>query len=194
MLRTFLFAILVFADLSHREIDIDRSSSKQGYSKAVDLWSIGCVTVVLLTGGSQFRDSRTNQYSDTLAKGCNLAELERSSEWSETSARPKAFVGKLLLLDESRRLTAREALQDSWFNNDFLKPEFEDLYKRTIRHWQPSLYKKPIIEFMNAREVKQLQCSQDVLAAERKSQGRRGQSPVEPPVSDPHHLASPLAS
>jgi serine/threonine protein kinase len=123
-----------------------------------------------------------------------LADLERTSEWSETSARPKAFVGKLLLVDESRRLTAGEALQDSWFNNDFLKPDFEDLYKRTIRHWQPSLYKKPVIEFMNAYEVKQLQCSQDVLAAERSSRGRRGQSPVEPPVSDPHHFASPLTS
>jgi serine/threonine protein kinase len=174
----------------HREIEMGGPGSKQGYSKAVDLWSIGCVTVVLLTGGSPFRDSQTNQYSAILARDCNLTELERSSDWAEISARPKAFVMKLLLLDESRRLTAEEALLDAWFNNDFLKPDFEDLYKRTIRHWQTSIRKKPIIEFMNAHEVKQFQCSQNVLASERRSQGRRGQIPIEPPVS--HFIGLPF--
>lgn len=194
MPRTCFLANLATANAQHREIEIGRSGSRQGYSKAVDMWSIGCVTVVLLTGGSPFRDSRTKQYSDDLARDCNLTELKRSSEWSEISARPKGFVMKLLLLDESRRLTAEQALLDAWFNNDRLKPDFEDLYKRTIRHWQPSIRKKPIIEFMNACEVKQFQCSQNVLAAERRSQGRRGQSPVEPPVSDMRCFTSSLAS
>ena len=149
------------------------------------MWSLGCVTVVLLTGSSAFTNPRTGQYSATLAQNCNLRELERSSEWSEVSARPKAFVGKILVLDESRRLTAEESLQDPWFNNHIHKTDFEELYKRTIRHWQPRVQKKPIVEFMDANEVKQLPCSQGLLAVERRNRGRTGQTPVEPPVRDP---------
>lgn len=152
------------------------------------MWSLGCVTVVLLTGCSAFRDPRTHQHSETLAKNCNLTELEGSSEWPEVSARPKAFVGRLLLLEESRRLTAAEALQDPWFNNEFHKTDFEELYRRTIRHWRPRVHKKPVIEFMNAREVKQLPCSQKVLAGERRTRGHAGQTPVDPPVGPPQNF------
>jgi len=147
------------------------------------MWSLGCVTVVLLTGGSAFRDPQTNQHSEALATNCNLTELELSEEWSEVSARPKAFVGNLLLLDESRRLTAEEALQDPWFSNKFHRTDFEELYKKTVRNWQPRVQKKSIIEFSNSSEVRQLPCSQEVLALERRTRGRVGQTPIEPPVS-----------
>lgn len=156
------------------------------------MWALGCVTVVLLTGRSAFRDPKTNEYSQTLANNCNLEILERSSDWSEVPSRPKDFVGRLLQLDESRRLTAVDALQDPWFNNEFHKTDFEELYKRTIRHWQPRIRKKPIIEFMNSHEVKLLPCSQEVLDTERTSRGPGGQVPVEPPVSSPGWLFSRL--
>lgn len=185
MHREFSAAVILFTNSLHSEINFNLSGSSRGYSKAVDMWSLGCVTVVLLTGSSAFTDPRTCQHSTKLAQNCNLRELERSSEWSEVSARPKAFVGKLLVLDESRRLTANEALEDPWFNNHIHKTDFEELYKRTIRHWQPRVQKKPIVEFMDAQEVKQLQCSQGLLAVERRNRGRAGQIPVEPPVGVP---------
>jgi hypothetical protein len=167
-------------DKTYREIH-GRSGPKQGYSKAVDMWAVGCVTVVLLTGALPFLDPNTKEYSQALADDCNLEILESSSEWSEVSAPPKDFVGKLLL-DETQRLTAGLALQHQWFSNELHKTDFEELYKRTVRHWQPKVHKKPIIEFLNAREVKNLECSKKVLASERKTRGRGGQTPIEPPV------------
>jgi serine/threonine protein kinase len=145
------------------------------------MWAVGCVTVVLLTGALPFLDPKTKEYSQALADECNLEILESSSEWSEVSAAPKDFVGKLLL-EETRRLTAGGALQHQWFNNELHKTDFEELYKRTIRHWQPKVHKKPIIEFLNAREVKNLECSKEVLASERKPRGRGDRTPIEPPV------------
>lgn len=167
-------------DKPHREIH-GLPGHKQGYGKAVDMWAVGSLTVVLLTGALPFVDPRTNEYSQALADECNPEILEHSSEWSEVSALPKDFVGKLLV-NESQRLTADDSLQHSWFSNDFHKTDFEELYKRTIRHWQPKIYKKPIIEFMDAHQVKNLECSKGVLASERKIKVCGGQTPIEPPV------------
>lgn len=167
------------------EVLSDRSGLQKGYSKAVDMWALGCVTVVLLTGRSAFRDPKTNEYSQDLADACNLEILECSSDWNQVSTRPKDFVGKLLQLDESKRLTATNALQDPWFSNELNKTDFKELYKRTVRHWQARVHKKPIIEFMNSHEVKHLPCSQNILAADKRIRSQRAQTPVVPPVSVP---------
>ena len=67
-----------------------------GYTKAVDLWSLGCVTVVLLTGGYPFFEAGSGEYSERLASDCNLDVLEKSQSWRDVGARPKAFVKGLL--------------------------------------------------------------------------------------------------
>ena len=107
-----------------------------GYTKAVDLWSLGCVTVVLLTGGYPFFEAGSGEYSERLASDCNLDVLEKSQSWRDVGARPKAFVKGLLVLDERQRMTAKESLTHEWFTNDAHRTDFEELYRRAIRHWQ----------------------------------------------------------
>ena len=153
---------------------------KPGYTRAVDMWAVGCVTVVLLTGGLAFCDPVTHNYSEKLAKDCNLEFLRRSKEWKVVRQRPAEFVEKLLVLDEDRRLSAEEALQHSWFYNEVHKNDFEELYQRTIKHWRPRIPKSNVVEFQDNGSIRTLACSRDFARPPRRSMGCP-QPPVEPP-------------
>lgn len=140
-----------------------------GYTKAVDLWSLGCVTVVLLTGGYPFFEAGSSEYSGRLASTCNLEALEMSQAWQDVGSRPKAFVRRLLILDERQRMTAKESLTHEWFTNDVHRTDFEELYERAIKHWRPRMPKKPVIELI-----------QDISPGSSKNR-RRGHLPIDPP-------------
>ncbi|KMP03250.1 MAP/microtubule affinity-regulating kinase 3 [Coccidioides immitis H538.4] len=119
------------------EIDRSRPCATKGYTKSVDLWSLGCVTVVLLTGGSPFQHPDTQLYSRKLAQECNLDSLERIEEWSHVGRRAKNFVKRLLILDENMRMTTKDALTHEWFTNPSHKQAFEEIYKKAVSDWKP---------------------------------------------------------
>lgn len=137
-----------------KDTDLPKARRQTGYSMAIDMWSLGCVTVILLTGGSPFIDPRTNYYSQQLASECNLEHLTQSKDWQKVRPRPKHFVSKLLCLDEDARMTAEDALNHDWFSNDLHKTNFEDLYDRTIKNWRPRLARNDMLQFHNANEVR----------------------------------------
>ena len=133
------------------------AKKQKGYSMSVDMWSLGCITVILLTGGSPFIDPSTDQYSQRLANECNLAALEqKSTDWQKVRPRPKRFVERLLCLDEEYRMTAEQALDHEWFSNELHKTSFEDLYERTVKHWHPRLARNDMIQFNGADQLKTL--------------------------------------
>ncbi|OJD09948.1 CAMK protein kinase [Emergomyces pasteurianus Ep9510] len=112
--------------------------SGKGYTKAVDMWSLGCLTVVLLTGGSPFTDQKTGRYSQDMAKHCDLSTLEQEPEWQHVGLSAKDFVRKLLILDEDARMTARQAIAHKWFTNPAYQMEIDELYKRAAKQWKPN--------------------------------------------------------
>lgn len=119
-------------------------SSRGGYTKAVDLWSLGCVTAVLLTGDSPFRDPAMDQPAQ-LPKSNDFERLEGNMEWHSVGQRARDFVRQLLLLDESKRMTVKQALSHLWFTNRVHKREFEALYRRSIKDWKPRVHQEPLI-------------------------------------------------
>ncbi|PGH18269.1 CAMK protein kinase [Helicocarpus griseus UAMH5409] len=108
----------------------------KGYTKAVDMWSLGCLTAVLLTGGSPFADPETGKYSEKMALNCDLSSLEKERDWKRVGKRAKDFVRKLLVLDEEKRMTAQEAICHEWFTNPIYKKEFARLYERATSDWR----------------------------------------------------------
>ncbi|ETI23516.1 hypothetical protein G647_05318 [Cladophialophora carrionii CBS 160.54] len=144
---------------------------RPGYTRSVDMWAVGCVTVVLLTGGLAFCDPSTNKYSERLAGDCNLNFLRDSKEWQSVRQRPKEFVERLLVLEEEARLTADGALQHPWFYNEVHKNDFEDLYQRTIKHWCPRIPRSNIVEFQDSGSIRNLKCSKAFLKPPRRSMG-----------------------
>lgn len=143
------------------------------------MWALGCVSVVLLTGGLAFADPVTNTYSAKLARDCNLEFLRKSKDWKLVRNRPRDFVEKLLVLDEAARMTAEEAFAHSWFTNQIHKDDFEELYQRTIKHWRPRIPKSPIIDFQDSGIIKSLRFSEEFRNMDKSH--TRSPSPIDPP-------------
>ncbi|KAF1971893.1 Pkinase-domain-containing protein [Bimuria novae-zelandiae CBS 107.79] len=114
-----------------------------GYTKAVDMWSIGVVTANLLTGEAMFGAFR---YDPDPAKAilarsaeCDISVIDDPTyyAWSKVRDKPKDFVKNLLVLRIDDRMSVKEALNHPWFTNKYLAAEYEALYQRSIMDWQP---------------------------------------------------------
>jgi calcium-dependent protein kinase len=77
--------------------------------KASDMWSIGVVAYLLLTGQAPFNGDSEAKMNKTIRAG----KYEYPSD-SKISANAKDFIDKLLVLDVKKRLTANQALQHPW--------------------------------------------------------------------------------
>ena len=168
-------------------LEIPNNQNKQvnvGYTRAVDMWAIGCVSVVLLTGGLAFFDPNTGSYSERLAKACDLDYLRKSTEWQCVRSRPKSFVESLLIRDEAQRMTAEQALSHEWFSNEIHDTDFHDLYQRCIKHWRPTIPKAPLVKFLDNSIVKNLGCSREYLCQINKKHPSRSRTnmPVDAPL------------
>ena len=120
--------------------------AKEGYSKSVDMWSIGSVTATVLTGDVIFSDRAHPNYKKdpqsvivSLAAICDLSVLDDPYHplWRMVGNRPKHFIKRLLVLEEEGRMTASEALAHPWFTNESHAHDYGDLYKRSIQAWEP---------------------------------------------------------
>ncbi|KEF60574.1 CAMK protein kinase [Exophiala aquamarina CBS 119918] len=162
--------------------DVQEKVQNRAYTRAVDMWAVGCVAVVLLTGGLAFCDPVTNYFSEKLSKDCNLEFLQKSTDWQSLRTRPREFVENLLVLDEDARMTAEAALNHSWFSDQPHKTEFESLYQRTVKTWHPKPPKAPVVDFMDDGSIKHLSCSQSYLEKTyNKLPRKRRYVPVEEP-------------
>jgi serine/threonine protein kinase len=160
-----------------------------GYTKAVDMWSLGCVTIVLLTGGTIFIDPKKNEYCEKLASECNLDQLNSDPDWQYVGKRPKDFVRRLMVLDENERMTAKQALQHHWFTNDVNRKDFEDVYERGIKNWKSRMTIGPVVEdFVVPPEQK----GSTPKLVSKKSKRSAG-VPIEPPYRPfPRNFNSPF--
>ncbi|KAI0735690.1 Pkinase-domain-containing protein [Earliella scabrosa] len=85
--------------------------NKKGHGKAVDIWSTGIITYVMLCGYSPFRSDDMKE----LIRETTEAKIEfHERYWSNVSADAKDFVKKLLNPDPVKRPTAEEALNHKW--------------------------------------------------------------------------------
>ncbi|KAJ4367137.1 hypothetical protein N0V83_007667 [Neocucurbitaria cava] len=127
--------------------------AEHGYSKSIDMWSIGSITAAILTGDVIFTDRNHPKYLEDprtviveLAAVCDLSILDEEDHplWRTVGRRPKQFIRGLLVLDEEVRLTASEALRHPWFS--CYTEAFEDLYARSVEGWQPRQKSLQLIE------------------------------------------------
>ncbi|XP_033219698.1 uncharacterized protein LOC117174579, partial [Belonocnema kinseyi] len=78
---------------------------------AADMWSLGVTTYVLLTGFSPF-GGETDQET---FQNISLGEVDFPEElFEDVSAQAKDFVAKLLVLNPSTRMTAKQCMRHEW--------------------------------------------------------------------------------
>jgi len=97
---------------------------QKGYGKAVDLWSVGVITYILLCGYPPFYDEDQASLFESIIRG----KYEFHDDyWKDISESAKDLIRKLLTVDPNKRLTAIQALQHPWVSgkeaskNDILK-------------------------------------------------------------------------
>ncbi|VDO60779.1 unnamed protein product, partial [Onchocerca flexuosa] len=85
---------------------------------ASDLWSVGVLTFVLLSGISPFLGDNDTETVRNVMLGNYSLDIE---EFGQISNEAKDFVSKLLILDQRGRLNVDEALRHPWLSDEFLE-------------------------------------------------------------------------
>ncbi|CRG85660.1 Calcium/calmodulin-dependent protein kinase type I [Talaromyces islandicus] len=98
---------------------------KTGHGKPVDIWAIGVITYFLLCGYTPFdRESNLEEMQAILVADYSFTPLEH---WRNVSPIARQFINRCLTIDPKARITAHEALQHAWINNDPSLKQGEDL-------------------------------------------------------------------
>ncbi|KAJ1651551.1 Calcium/calmodulin-dependent protein kinase type I [Dispira simplex] len=108
----------------------------QSYGRPVDMWAVGVMTYLLLSGYMPFDygsatklENDVDDYDlicDLLSYGRDL-KFEPSNKWARISSGARNFIASLIVIEPERRLTATMALQHPWLtemcSNSFLSPQ-----------------------------------------------------------------------
>ncbi|XP_030076818.1 calcium/calmodulin-dependent protein kinase type 1G isoform X2 [Microcaecilia unicolor] len=85
--------------------------AQKPYSKAVDCWSIGVITYILLCGYPPFYEETESKLFEKIREGSYEFE---SPFWDDISYSAKDFIGSLLEKDPMKRFNCEKALRHPW--------------------------------------------------------------------------------
>ncbi|XP_072419134.1 calcium/calmodulin-dependent protein kinase type 1D isoform X1 [Chiloscyllium punctatum] len=89
--------------------------AQKPYSKAVDCWSIGVISYILLCGYPPFYDENDSRLFEQILK----AEYEFDCPyWDDISESAKDFIKRLMEKDPNKRYTCEQALRHPWIAGD----------------------------------------------------------------------------
>merc|ERR1711902_83525 len=100
------------------------------YDKRCDLWSLGVMMYILLSGYPPFSGSCGHKCAWAAGGACDLCQLNlfnniqqgkfefHSKEWSGVSGAGKDLIRRLLVKDAKKRLSARDVLYHEWLDNN----------------------------------------------------------------------------
>lgn len=96
------------------------------YDKAVDMWSIGVISYMVLAGYPPFQDNNLRALFRKIRKGIFVFPIE---DWETVSDEAKDFINCLLVVDPSKRYTTDQALEHPW-----LKVDSDSLSRRSLEN------------------------------------------------------------
>lgn len=89
--------------------------AQKPYGKAVDVWSIGVISYILLCGYPPFYDENDANLFAQILKG----EFEFDSPyWDEISGSAKDFIKNLMCVNVEQRYTCKQALAHPWISGN----------------------------------------------------------------------------
>jgi calcium/calmodulin-dependent protein kinase I len=94
------------------------------YDERADMWSVGVILYILLGGYPPFIESTQRDLFRKIRKG----DYEFHAEyWGTVSSEAKDLISNLLMVDYKTRLTAEDAMHNSWILGDDAKLATRDL-------------------------------------------------------------------
>ncbi|NXP60551.1 KCC1G kinase, partial [Chloropsis cyanopogon] len=122
--------------------------AQKPYSKAVDCWSIGVITYILLCGYPPFYEETESKLFEKIKEG--YYEFE-SPFWDDISESAKDFIRHLLEKNPSARFTCEEALRHPWINGNTAL--HHDIYPSVSAQIQKNFAKSKWRQAFNAAAV-----------------------------------------
>ncbi|NXR73992.1 KCC1G kinase, partial [Pycnonotus jocosus] len=122
--------------------------AQKPYSKAVDCWSIGVITYILLCGYPPFYEETESKLFEKIKEG--YYEFE-SPFWDDISESAKDFIRHLLEKNPSTRFTCEEALRHPWINGNTAL--HRDIYPSVSAQIQKNFAKSKWRQAFNAAAV-----------------------------------------
>lgn len=146
----------------------NKSVAEAGYTRSVDMWSLGCLTTALLSGSSFFVNTQDSSYRRDSAAAvcqaaakCDLSLLDDSPVWECVQPQAKDFVRGLLKLDENARMNAKQALKHAWFTEGNRKAWLEEEYRQSIKSWIRTTSAADFVENLDTwMDIKVMQADQ----------------------------------
>jgi len=106
---------------------------KQGYDKSCDMWSLGIMLFIMLTGKVPFSTKMESDKDGNLAdpsaeilskiSALDINQATSGRSWSMISEQGKDLVCKLLNKDSAKRITAEQALIHPWIVQRDILPD-----------------------------------------------------------------------
>jgi serine/threonine protein kinase len=84
---------------------------RKGYDQAADMWSVGCIIYLLLSGNLPFMGRSQKELFRKIVAGTFDFDDE---EWVDISDDAKDLVRKLLIMNPDERITANDAVRHKW--------------------------------------------------------------------------------
>jgi serine/threonine protein kinase len=101
------------------------------YDPSIDIWSLGCIVFVLLSGGQPFYDPDEYETAQLILMG----ELDfDTEEWDAVSDLGKAFVKRMIQVNPQKRISIEDALNHSWITGNAPNVKLDDLHKH-LKIW-----------------------------------------------------------
>ncbi|NXH74605.1 KCC1G kinase, partial [Hydrobates tethys] len=122
--------------------------AQKPYSKAVDCWSIGVITYILLCGYPPFYEETESKLFEKIKEG--YYEFE-SPFWDDISESAKDFIRHLLEKNPNKRFTCEEALRHPWINGNTAL--HRDIYPSVSAQIQKNFAKSKWRQAFNAAAV-----------------------------------------
>lgn len=124
----------------------------EGYSKAIDIWSVGSIAAALLSGeflfsGEEFENAAADP--GMAFEGWDLGLTENKPSWQNIGRKAKSFIRGCLEMSESQRLTAKQALLHDWFTNKHYAADLSAAYWRATQDWKPRNQSGNLVELVD---------------------------------------------
>ncbi|KAH3671866.1 hypothetical protein OGAPHI_000052 [Ogataea philodendri] len=124
-----MYTMIGTAEYAAPEIKLGLDRSQKGYTNKVDIWSLGIIAHILLSGISPFHDETTEKVFQKVQKAHIDLEIK---QWRHISVEAKLFVKGCLRPRVSQRFDIHDCMRSQWINQKGRRKLLDNCYSAVV--------------------------------------------------------------